>query len=514
MKRFLYIFLGMTVLVCGPACAEYVYGASNWNEHIMVPVGRFKESDSINISSSLSLENYGAIYGDISVDNGKVLGFKNSGVFYDTVRIATGGELVQIINSAADMNYINVQKDFGAKFSVVADGATGVNFTDLAALARDADKLVLKDSSINFVPGAAANIPIELDGNVIFNIHDVSGLQDYVLLSNVSGEGSLYVLADIPKLFHAETSRRDDKVILSVARETDYEKVVGGAEGKFINNLRASGMDRRLTSRLDGAMTESELNAIMADSVAFHPAKLMGPVSLLARFGSAGAFADDSGGGFGACGATAIFGEDVALYSGSIGAGFGVGGLTLGLSAHAGGFTGPDFAGKFYGLETTAAFDKKWLHAGLWAGFSVANFDAGPIFNGTDDAVYNPGGAAYYGAAEIGIRAFDNGGSAAGGFYVMPIIRARTFVARVLDENESEFAVGAGARVGYREEMLGLATEYSAYGLLESENSGQLGVRIGVSSPMDGAAVSLDAAVMKFNDNYFYKFGAGVRFLF
>jgi len=470
------------------------------------------------IQNSLLLKNYGTISSRVFIGSGYQLSIINDGDVTGVINIGSNATLVQIVSDESDLHPVSVARaDASAKFIEMADGAPNVNFMDLANLSRGADLLVLKDSCLNFNIGDQTDIPIELDGKVVFYINNASDLNRYVLLRNVSGDGTLSVVTGAPTLFYTDTAMDGTDVILNIRRETDYEKIIGGPKGAFINRIRASGIDSRLIASLDSAQSVNQLDAIMAGSVMLNPGNLMNPVRAMASsmmsdiLSGAGAAAPAFAGVTGASGnAAALFGRDTFLYYGGVGAEAMRGDWRFGASVVAGGFSKnglEDFGGKIYGGTISTAFNRKWLSARAIAGIGFVNFDTGPIYNGSGDAAYNPNGMIYYGAMDVGVRVYDSGTPADGEIYVVPFARANAMATKVLNDFDSEVATGVGGRVGYRAEMMGITTDYSAYGVLMTDGE-QAGLRMDVSLPMDGASFGFRIGALNNTIGQFYEIGA------
>ncbi|MCL2748641.1 MAG: hypothetical protein FWE50_01050 [Alphaproteobacteria bacterium] len=493
------------------------YGGESHNlyENSIVLENASLEVQNLNITDSLTLENHGTISSDIFIYSQKNLFLKNNGVILGDISLGAGANLFLVVNGADDLNAVNVVKpearftdDGGTSFAVLVDGVSGLDFPSLNLIASNMDKLVLKDSLINFKPGTKADVPIELFGEVIFDLGSAKLTDGEILLGNVSGEGTLLVHSNnLSRLFFISTERQDEDIILHVSRETDYAKIFDDNRGDFLNNTRARGASSKLLAKMDAAQSESELGRIMNDSVAFNPVNLMKPLKLMVKSEMAGTGNLDGISG----NMMTIFGNDLLLYMGSIGADFSNNGFNFGFSLHAGSFSNnglEDFGGKIYGGTGRIAINRKLLYAEAMAGFSFAKFDTDGVYDAAKAEVYNPTGFAYYGAAEVGTNAFE-----LNGFYATPIVRARAFSAKVLDSSESDFAFGAGGRAGYRESVIGITTDYGLFGLMESDGM-QFGARMEVFSKGDDVAVGLEASALEYESAWFYKFGAGVKVLF
>jgi hypothetical protein len=394
--------------------------------------------------------------------------------------------------------------------SYLANNIQGEDFMSLIARAQSAgaNELILQNSRIGFNLGYASPMPVILQGYVVFVIPGMPAPGDYVMLSNVSGFNESRVLSQtgLSQMFDTEILWRDDSMVLSVLRITDYERILDSAEGRFLNQLRNSGANPELMSRLDGAMSMENLKSIMDNSVALRPAKLMNPEKLLARF------QDTAQKPCGITSGTAIiFGEDLVLYSGWVGVRATIDNMSLGVSVRVGEFfnTGiEEYSGLFYGLDISGRLDTDYLYVAAMAGGAFANFQTGPVHDGNGGATSNPSGIAIRGAVEFGAKAFDDDR-----FYITPIIRARGYSAHVLSDSDSEISVGIGSRAGYKETNMGIETFHGAYGIIEKDG-GQFGVRTDIRSKRDGLSVHLDAAVLYIDLGRFYKLGAGVTLEF
>ncbi|MDR1207202.1 MAG: hypothetical protein LBK26_02200 [Rickettsiales bacterium] len=487
-------------------------GSHNLSENSTVYKGAIVEFQNLYITDSLVLKNFGTISSDVIIDSGRHLTMLNAGKVSGAVNVLDNASLTQIVRGPDDLNAISVSRSVpSTEFAVMADNAHGVDFMDLANLAENSDKLILKDSLINFNLGDTAVVPILISGNVVFSIDDVSGLNEHVLLSNVLVEGKLFVSANVPNMFYTQTLYQNGDVILHVARDTDYEKIIGGDVGRFINNIRAAGANGRLIARMDAAQNVAELNTVMENSVMLNPVKLMNPVKIMARFADPFSAASSGMGGV-----SVIFGSGMSLYLGNAGAEYSAGDFSFGASAHFGQLDESgleEFSGKVYGASVHAAMHGKTLYAEASIGVTLAEFETGPIYDGGSGTIYNPNGAAYYGAAAIGVNAFSAGDEKDFKVFAMPIARVRVFYANVGVTSESEFAPGAGIRIGRADTIHGIRTEYSAYGIWE-QGGGQLGIRADIMSNMDGVGVVLDISALQTESVWYYKAGAGIRVLF
>ncbi|MCL1902748.1 MAG: hypothetical protein FWG18_03950 [Alphaproteobacteria bacterium] len=480
---------------------------------MLVEVGAVVNYAKFDVAGSGVIENYGHVAGDFNIYNNITVVVKNFGQFSGEFILGENSHLVQIVTDYSDMHALNISniRGSGSLFTILADGVSGVDFMDLVALAKDADRLILRDSLILFNLNYTTTVPIEISGNVVLLIENVSGLKSRAILPGVTGDGKLFVVTNAGTMFYAETEYIDGNVVLLVSRDTNYENIFGDTLGRFINNIRASGASPKLMAAMDAAQTIEELNAIMRNSIMFNPTNLMRPVKMMTMFEGIH-FRPGVTGWSGAGGGNVVFGDDMLLYMAEFGAEYNASDFSFGASLHAGAFSESgleDFAGKIYGGKLHAAMDRNIFYGSMYIGATYAMTDSGPIYNGAGGSVYNPDGVAYHGAANVGIRAFESGTLRKGMFFANPIARLRMFSAKVLNKSESEFAFGGGAIMGYGIAVSGVTTTYSAYGLVE-QSARQFGVRTDIESLRDGVNIGLEVGVIDSDIGQFYKIGANI----
>ncbi|MDR1361174.1 MAG: hypothetical protein LBJ18_02590, partial [Rickettsiales bacterium] len=444
----------------------YHFGSGPYNisQNTTVFAGATVAFPSIHITDSVSLQNMGVILSPIFIDPGNQLNFQNSGVAGD-IFIGENSTLTQIIKSSADITRLSVINSGGSFFVLAGGGGESLSLRDIMRAASGADKIIL-ENTVLVIDGAAAggramafnfDPVLEIRGEVFIDLTGTDLYDGMNLLKDISGEGAINIRgAGLSGLYRADAVRVGNSINLQIARETDYEKVFGAGDmrGIFLNNAR--GASQGLLAAMDSAESESELNQIMQRSVAFNPVNLMLPVKLMSAFwGDEQRVIDEGVGGI-----TAIAGNGLGLYLYEFGAEFSRDDFSFSVSAHTGNFsqTGlEDFAGKIYGGAARAAIKKNYVKASLLIGADYAEFYAPPIY-GSDSQ--NPNGISFRGDFGLSARAYDDGL-----IYAEPFIRARFFAAKVLYDSEKQFATGAGARLGRRERVAGIATDISMYGI-------------------------------------------------
>lgn len=493
--------------------AEEFYGSNtgavtyNFYENAKVHKNAYLAFDAIGVKNSLYIENHGTIACDVFVDRGKELVLKNSGNVFGDINLGYDAHLVQMITGAGDLNILNVVGGTTTSFVVWAESVRDMNFMDLVAVARDADKIVLKNSNLNLNYGDASHIPIEIKGEVVFHIPDVTGLSGKEILSGIFGDGAVFISADIPNLFYTKTEIVGNTIVLRVARETDYLKLIGGTKGAFLNQVRATNANNKLLERLDTATSGAELNAVMGKSAMFNPVKLMEPLKALSRFSYFGGTADRGVG----VGAVSLFGRGISVYGTGASMDFSRDNFSFGANVNIAKFDGhrnwSDNSGVSYGAGIYTAWSNQLLFISGTFSANYVNFEtSNPIFDGVS-AVYSPTGTYFYGALESGVRIFDET------IYIEPMLRANFWHARVLHTTDSEVTLGAGARFGRRSTNMGIDVDYSAYGIME-QNSAQFGLRADILLSEDDTAIGFDVGALQYDTEWFYKFAVQAKFAF
>ncbi|MBN1325083.1 MAG: hypothetical protein JW974_02600 [Alphaproteobacteria bacterium] len=286
--RKLIVFL-ITVLINTAAFSQdsFVIGGENLDlyEDYILPENSIIEAVNLNIKNSLYLQNLGEISSDIFICDVCQLKLQNSGVINSVFNMGNNSKLTQVIKTNADISEIGAG-DF--IYSVLVQNVETINFSDLIDISGAADKIILDNASVSLIGNNEMSFispEIELIGEIKVNIDNSDELDGSVILSNVSGDGVVNLnVQELGPLYIAKAIRRDDNIYVSIYRETDYQKVLGGSRGIFINNLRVSSPNNPTLVALDRAGSIYDLYGVMERSVALNPINLMIPIKIFNNF--------------------------------------------------------------------------------------------------------------------------------------------------------------------------------------------------------------------------------------
>ncbi len=455
------MFVGMVVLrhlLAGFCCvfaavrgADALYiGTSvsygeNWNlwDNVEIDDEVTVNADDINVNLSVTIVNNGVINGNINVAPGRIVKIRNSGVINGSIDVADGGRLVQLIQNSADVTKINTTDGF----DVFVDNASGISLVDLGNIANGANNIIIENSNLILDGNASikSNTPIELVGDVSLYVEDTENLTDGPVLSNVRGDGMLHVFGgDAGSLYRLTARVADGNLYMDYVRDTDYARVLDNKNlGNFLNDLRKSNANDKLLAALDGAKDIDELNAIMSQSMRLAPMKLMTSVRMLnfTEMSRVRARGDSM-----SLMPVALFADGMDALGGAIERTYGVGDtITLGIAGYVFSLSQSDdfeeYKSALYGGNVHIAYFDDDIFARALAGISVANFNIGSVFNGTD-TVSNPMGLSVYSVADFGF-VFD----VAQNVEVVPFVRGGVDYANIAKLTDTEFVAAAGANL-------------------------------------------------------------------
>ncbi len=509
MRKFLFaFFLSFISQVVYADFSEHFYSVHNM-PHVMLEHDTFihhkaiLNTEYITVSDCLKLENFGEIYADIFIEPGQTLSFKNSGAFYGTIYSDQNSHLIQLVNSKQDIGVLDFQGD--GYFSVMVGPGTTINISDIAYMSVNADKIILDNSVIRLGPNfteLAQNI--EIIGNVWIDLSNLSLSDGMLLLSGVSGNGSVNILTDnLSPLYYPHTVQRGNSIFLELFRETDYEKALGGNVGKFLNNVRKSGGNKRMLDALDRQTTLSGVQNVIKHSAAFNPVKLVRPVQIFEKFESMGPTESGFSADFEPI---YIFGNDMELFAGRASLDLSISDWTLGLVGYAGSFEFmdelDDFSGKFFGGNIGISYARESIWIDSVVGYSISSFDTGPIFKASSD---EPTGQSIYAKLDMGLN-FEQGS-----MYIKPFVGISGNVAKVENDVDSDLYIRGGGIFGYKYSVMGLSYDYSLFGEIQTNSDIVLGARLGVWSEVDLVGGNASVRALKTELGTYYKISLEIK---
>lgn len=481
---------------------------------LVADTGKFSSSRT-DVDRSVSISNRGVINSDFYIDDGVRVYVQNSGTINGAFHVAADSSLVQVVQSAADITYIDVSSNF----SVLVQDADNLYLSDVFDVGTDADKIILDNSTLvldgphrrrlNADPRA-----IEIVGDVILKLDSADGLDcSAPALHNVSGTGRVLVeVADINPLYKIVTGVDDGDMYMKMVRETDYAKIFENDVGRFLNSLRRVWPGDKLLSAMDNASDIETLNSIMTDSVRLNPIKLMAPVRRMHML-------DVSDGWRYSdmdvihVNADIIFSDASSTYrAGAVAAVAIARNVYAAIGGHVGLFDVSDdindFSGYVYGARMNMRFDDGLIVGNLLAGISRADFIADCIFDG-DTVVDDPSGMAGYAAMDIGAYLFREHD-----LTIAPFAGVMTHYMSVLNASDTIALANCGIDINLSEHEFDILYDYGIRGNVLTDGTGYVGTFIKFAAPDDDVGGELNTAVIHDESGTGYKISISAHVLF
>lgn len=413
----------------------------------------------MSIMNSANIINNGIINGYVGVCYGCDVYLQNSGDINAVFDIPNSSKIVQVIHDSGDLNPISASNNF----QVFVDGADQINWNLLKDISRWADKLVLNNSGLiisknDGVENEEIFSPnVELQGNVILYVDDISAFYGKPILSNVSGDGHFSILTDeVDPLYKLYTYTLDNNIYVETVRETDYAKIFKNDVGNFLNDLRNSQSDNKLLLKLDNATSLAEMDEIMSASVRLNPLKLMDVVNVFNMFeiNEISNVSDRI-----SISPIFIFSNDFTISGLSFNADYGFyKNLRAGLSLYSAKTkiksNIEDYESALYGGNVHIAYFDDSLMARAMAGITNAKFDIGSVFDGTN-TVMDPSGKSHYYVADMGFNF-----NVSKRFLISPFMRVGFNSSKLLNSEDNYYIAGVGADLLFDASMYGIEYKY------------------------------------------------------
>ncbi len=468
--------------------------------------------DNVTVTGSLYLENRGQILGDLFINDGRILQLQNSGDIYGTIHLGEFSQLVQIIETAADITRLNVD----GNYSVMVRGDENIDLSLVMLMASRADKIVLNYAviSINSLPRPtrSGGIPsIELIGKINVIIKNLADFDGKVIMENVFGDGIINVISDYEDLLYTAQTTRDayGRVYLNVVRITDYGRLLDVDVGRFINARRDSNPNDRLVASLDNAKNMTEFSDIIGRSVAVNPINLTRPIRTFHQMEMMPISDTDLDL---SADLILLISESTDMNVAKIGLSTNKDEWNFGISAYAGDFTVyddiNDYSGNMYGVNLHANLNEKSMYAHSVLGFTSSSFNSGEVLDGSN-TTYNPRGISMYGAIDIGIK-YDM----SDGFYTTPFVGGGIFFDKVLNQSKTNAFGRAGAMFGFSQSMAGKKYDYAAFAIIQSDDVMSAGVSVNFVSDADEIGGKISYAIIRDEFEISHKVSVGFNFNF
>ncbi len=450
----------------------------------------------IEVWKSVSILNSGIINSDFYINGAHKVEITNSGIINGTFHVAPDAKLVQVIHSDKDITDLTVDRNF----SVLVRDADGISLTDVFSITSNVDKLILNNSTLFLNSAGWRNITdtdtpiIEIIGDVVIKLNSVDSVDYSVpVLHNVSDAGHVhFAVRDMDPLYNAVAYVDDGDLYMKVIRATDYARIFENSLGAFLNDLRRDSPNDKLLTAMDNAPDINTINSIMRDSVRLHPVKLMAPVRRVNMSDALGGWRYSDASDIDSA-ADIMFSDDMVIGRAGISM---TGAVANNLYAAVGGYIGTfavsddinDFTGNMYGANMMLHFDDGIIVGNLSGGLARADFDAGPVFDGSVP-VNNPSGISGYAGMDIGTylyREYD--------LTIIPFAGVITNYASVLNDNDIVALANVGLELNLSEYDFDILYDYGLRGSVLTDGAYHVGVYAKFLSPDDdiGARISMD----------------------
>ena len=467
------------------------------SEDVVVNNNVWFEAHDIQVNDSIKITNFGEIHGGINVCAACTMELQNVGIFDASVVLQTGAHLVQVINS--DDSITNIGNS--GKYDLVVRDGVGIDLNAVLSIAANANSVIFSNTTFDAgaMSGFVAPTNIELHGGTIVRFRDISN-SSLLLFSDTIGDGVVYVDSPVlDRLYVFQTYKENHDIYLRVMRSTDYARILNNNMGRFLNNLRTSGVDNKLFAKLDTAETIGALNAILSRSVRTNPIKLMRPISLMNFYKMLEIMHIDDGVVFGV--------EPIMIHSSDIymrgvrpSASFNISdNLHLKISGVAANLDYADDINEYTGMSLGVDIDAQYyllydnfLRAHVGGGKSY--FNVGPVFD--DGAVIkDPNGISVYASNELGHTFY-----IADDYKLSPFAGVGIQYISIASASDSIFYGFGGTDIGYEYKFDGLRYIYS--GRIVAQTNDTYGAAIGFSvwSIIDAAGADVHIGTIYNND--------------
>ena len=509
MKRFICFFVLILLCLCAYG-EDFETGTTSSvayfsDDYINVQSGAVVNSLSGGViyidSNGITINNDGIINANIDT-NEKYIRIRNGGTINGNIIMYDNCELTQIINSATDINSLNI---FGGyNVNVQMTGFSGMaDINQLKAL-NNVGSFQITNSGIvmdDFAEWQNWNADIEVN-NVTLYVNNPETLHSGDVINHVNNAANVnVVLLNSGDLYTITVQSVESGAILNVVRETDYDKVFDDEDTGFFKELQENNVDDKLLRAMNAASNINELHNIMNSSYRFNHSILMRPVVAMTNFSLGKIFDYDDGVGFRFSPAYILSGD----FSGyELRTDFGVSYedlyFDIGLFFNRFNYEDDlnDFAGSVYGtdLKVKKYIDNFWVNG--VTGFSLTDFQAQYIYT-NDGMTNNPYGYVLYGGIDGGYdyKVFDN-------FIISPFVGSVFHNQKVLDFSDTDINLRGGGNVKYAFAIDGIKYEYSAGGAITTNGDMFAMLKAGFVSISDGAGMFVDIDIFKdeYNVNY------------
>ena len=474
------------------------------DKNVVVTAGtEFVVSD-IVVNDSVVLVNEGLIDSDIEICTGCKLTIYNRGDFYADFSLANNASVVQVVSNEMDLVSINAN----GGYDVAVQGANGLKLSDVLRVGDGADSVLISDSLIVWDAYDFDRDSLIMSGFMKLEIKDVESVLGRSVVYNIEPGTNVQVLLDRKEnpLFSLETYTLNSEFYMTLVRETDYTKIFDNNLGEFINSLRMDSSAGGLLDALDGALSMTDINQIMADSVRIAPIKLMDSVYAINAFNM-----NDLDNEIGVRG-NYVFADDFYSYGVLFYANMIMCDIELGLRLYSNRISAVNFKDEFFGLmfgaDAKIRYENNFNFVHGIFGANITSFDISNVYDGTK-SVDDPMGSSVYGAFDAG-RKFEFYND----LYIAPSVGMTANYMTVLNQNETDYVGRTTIEAGYEFETFGIKYDYAVRANIDTDSGIFIGGRVGALSVIDmiGGYAEVGYINNKIGQGYKISAGLDVRF--
>lgn len=515
-KIFLSVFLYF-VLYPFSETAAYVFTGNVYadtidlSENVLIDSGAVLNVQNLNLNTSASIQNNGVINGNINIAGGYQVVINGPGVINGVINLGDKSELVQIIHNNEDMGQLTVNGDY----VVLVKDAKDISLNHLVGTSNGAGQIILDNSSLvlNKVVVKARryslNPDIKIVGNVDIYLDSMDDVSDGPILSNVVGDGTVYIhTRDSNPLYAVHSYVQDGNLYGRLVRETDYYKIFRNDTGKFINSIRHENPNDKLLTAMDSATNMNDLKNIMNDSVRLNPVQLMNPIRIFNYFENMTYVDSDE-----PIGIMPLYVINKNFYSYGVNAGLSHQinkHIKLSMSLYSAYTAYSDYINVYdfmlYGGTLNAFYKSDFIFVNLGTGVNKADFNTGTVFNGKD-IIDNPTGYSFYVFGDLG-KEFLLGDN----MIFSPFVSVTSDYLTVVDEKDAKFLVGVGSEIKYFQSDYDVKYDYGVRIKIFNENTYAAAIRIGARFDNDDVDAGLEVGTIHdavIGDSYNIRFGIG-----
>jgi hypothetical protein len=494
-------------------CFDVGGGRYEINNDIFVPENVNVASAELVINESVYITNNGNISaGKIYVCPRCKVEIENNGTMNSEFILGADAQIVQVVSSENSINPV----DFGVEYMVSVRNTDSVlSLADIVDFAPDSARVRLENVRIEIdrIPNEKSK-RVELGDNVVFIIKDISDLYDMTVLDNVMSVGDEARfesrVAEDALYSNVGYINYDGKLVIDHVRKTDYEQIIDGDKGIFIESV----LDKndKLKEKIDSSADIDDVHNILSKTALFNPDVLQGLLRVIAVMDTVD-FNSNIQSGIG----TSVFGimsdnfyvrgADINVVS-VIKDNF-----NLSLSLKAGQILYSsdleDFDGCFYGLNLSGDYrfeNDLFLRAGF--GVMKTMFDIDSVWY-NNKIIKEPDALSGFLVADFGKR-FVFGDS----FFVSPFVGLVSELYDVAGISYSEYNGRLGVGADYKYAISDLEYGYGAYVTVDTNGFISLAGNVGFVSPSDMISGNLKLTVVRMLDTFSYKASIDAKLLF